>query len=119
VIVGSVIFRSSASMKALLRMTERVAGLLELFLPVDLAPLLQPVAVQRLLGVGRLDEPLEMHRLARVVVLHFLVDAPADQFADGDPLGEEFQHGLAGRFSGRRLVPNGQCCRGHRGTPRD
>src|SRR5262249_12517840 len=46
--------------------------------------------------------------LTAIVVLHLLVDSAADQLADRDPLGEDFQGPLLERLAGQGGVANRQ-----------
>jgi hypothetical protein len=92
---------------------ERVAGLGELLVPVDLAVMFQPVVgaltVEDPLGVGRLDQALEdLLVLLAVEILHFLVHPFADQVADGDALGREVQRALVKHLARGRFIPDRQ-----------
>jgi hypothetical protein len=92
---------------------ERLQGLLELILPVDL-----PVLLHAVLGAAAVEEPLRVARLHEaaedplslllVEVLHFLIDPLADQLADGDPLRRELQRHLAVDVAAGGFIANGE-----------
>jgi hypothetical protein len=87
---------------------ERLLGAVELPLPVELPGLLQLPAVEGLLGLLGLHQAAKDLPLVEVEVLHFLIDPPAEEFADRHPLRQDFQRPLVQGFAGQVLVPDGQ-----------
>ena len=90
--------------------SKRVDRFRELSGGVDGPGLFEPIAVQRALGIRRLDEAPERVGLVAVVLLDLMPDALANEIADGDPLGGHVQGELEERLAGRRLVVNRQGC---------
>lgn len=89
---------------------ERVDCFRELSVGVDRSRLFQPVAVQRALGIGGLNEAAERVRPAPVLLLDFMKDALPNEIADRDPLGGHGQGELEERLPCCRLVVYGQGC---------
>ena len=100
-----------------LALLERLDCPVELAFPVEGPVLLRISSVERLLGLLRLDQPPERRATAEVVVLHLLVDAAPNDFADGDPLRGHLQRPLAEGLPAQRLVPDGKGS-AHEITPR-
>jgi len=97
---------------------EGFAGFFELGFPVDLTGGFEFVAVEGTFGVGGLDETAEGGcligpptagglGLLEVEVLDFLVDAGADEFADGDGFRKDVEGEGVGGVAGGGLVVNG------------
>lgn len=83
--------------KAVAREGVQRAGVL--LLPIQRAGAAELEAVARPLRVRGLDEAAEKRRAGAVVVLHFLVDAGADEFAHGQPARRGWMRFLSPRVS--------------------
>lgn len=89
---------------------KRVDCFRELHVGVDHSRMFQPVAVQRALGIGRLNEAAERVWLAPVVLFDFVEDSLANEIADSDAPGRQGQGELEECLACRRLVVYRQNC---------
>src|ERR1043165_3996001 len=90
---------------------KRLQRALKLFLPINLPFCLEFVSVEHSLCCGRFNQSAEILGLALVVVLHFLINAGADQLPHGHAFRKAIQGEGVGLLARSGFVVNRECGR--------
>jgi hypothetical protein len=87
---------------------ESIQRPLILFLPVNFPFGLEFVSVEDALSICRLDQAAKIFGLFLVIILHLLINAGANQFADGNFFSQASEREGVGFLAGSGLVMDGK-----------